>query len=809
VQRYVCVHGHFYQPPRENPWLEEIEIQDEAYPFHDWNERITEECYAANASSRILNGSGEILDIVNNYSRISYNFGPTLLNWMERHEPDVYRLILDADKDSQSYFGGHGSALAQVYNHMIMPLANKRDQRTQTIWGVRDFAWRFGREPEGMWLSETAVDISTLEALAEQKIRFTILEPGQAARIRPLTGGRTWTDVRGGLIDPRRPYRVFLPSGNRIDVFFYDAAASRAVAFESLLDSGESFARRLTGLLEESRPGAQLAHIATDGESYGHHHRFGEMALSFALQVIESSKNIKLTNYAQFLELCPPESEVEIVENTSWSCSHGVERWRSGCSCGAGHTAGWSNNWRGPLREALDGLRDRLAGSFERLAGELFTDPWRARDAYINIILDRSPANINRVLTVQAGRMLKPDETVRALKLLEMQRQAMLMYTSCGWFFEDIGRIETKQILEYAARAMQLARDVTGESFEQDFVQVLKRATSNNPDLGDGGAIYVNSVQPAVVDLPAVVAHYAMTSLFNGNGETARIYCYDVERLEYRDFASGRARLALGRARLTSMITREHVEMDYGVLHLGDHNLDGGVRQLDSDHQFEDMVEDVAGAFRRTDYSGTIRALDRNFEDDSYSLRSLFRDEQRRILDQVLDTTLADVEAVYRHLYEDNESLIRFLDDLKAPLPSSLRAAAEVVIASDLRRSFLTADFDPDEISRMFAETRTWGLNLDVKGLGFVLEQAMERRAHQFLMNPHRTAPLERLNLLVSLLTVLPFEIDLRNSQNDVYRVMKSTYPEMKARASRDDPAAQRWVAEFSSLGKALSIHVE
>ena len=809
MQRYVCVHGHFYQPPRENPWLEEIEIQDEAYPFHDWNERITDECYAANASSRILNGNGEILEIVNNYSRISYNFGPTLLSWMERHEPDVYALILNADRESQSHFGGHGSAVAQVYNHMIMPLANKRDQRTQTIWGIRDFAWRYGREPEGMWLSETAVDVPTLEALAEQNVRFTILEPGQAARLRPLGGSRTWTDARGGLIDPRRPYRVLLPSGKHIDVFFYDSAASRGVAFESLLDSGEAFARRLSGLLDESRPGPQLAHIATDGESYGHHHRFGEMALSVALQVIESSDSTKLTNYAQFLEICPPESEVEIIENTSWSCSHGVERWRSGCSCGAGNAPGWSNDWRGPLREALDRLRDRLAVSYERLAGELFIDPWRARDTYIDIILDRSPTNVVLVLTLQAGRTLTPDETVRALKLLEMQRQAMLMYTSCGWFFEDIGRIETTQILEYAARAMQLALEVTGESFEQEFMQILERARSNNPDLGDGAEIFISSVKPSVVDLPAVVAHYAMAAMFNGDDETSRIYCYDVARWKYKEYASGRARLAIGRARLTSMITREHAEMDYGVLHLGDHNLDSGVRQLESARQFEEMVEDVAGAFRRADYSDTIRALDRHFGDHSYSLRSLFLDEQRRILDQVLDTTLANVDAVYRRLYEDNESLIRFLDDLRAPLPSSLRVAAEVVIASDLRRSFLTADFDPDEISRLFAETRNWGLNLDAKGLGFVLEQAMERRAHQFLQHPHRTAPLERLNLLVSLLSDLPFAVDLRKSQNDVYRVMKSTYPEMKARSSGNDPAAQRWVAEFSTLGKALSIHVE
>lgn len=807
MQRYVCVHGHFYQPPRENPWLEEIEIQDEAYPFHDWNERITEECYAPNASSRILNEQGKILEIVNNYARISFNFGPTLLTWLERHAQDVYEAILVADKESRRRFGGHGSALAQVYNHLIMPLANERDKRTQTIWGIRDFEHRFGRAPEGMWLSETAVDVETLEALAEQGIRFTILEPHQAQRVRPF-GRRNWTDVSGGRIDTTRPYTVNLPSGRSINVFFYDGAASRAVAFENLLNDGETFARRIAGILSADRTGPQLAHIATDGESYGHHHRFGDMALAYALRYIEERQLAHLTNYAQFLEICPPEQEVEIVENTSWSCSHGVERWRSACGCGAGPDPDWTLEWRAPLREALDYLRDNLAQPFEAMAGQIFPDPWRARDEYIAIILDRSRANVNRVLTGLAGRLLSESETVQALKLLELQRQAMLMYTSCGWFFEDVGRIETVQVLAYAARAMQLAEDLFGTSFEEEFLNILERAESNDPVLGNGAAIYRAQVKPAVVGLPAVAAHFAMTSMFNGRDEVGEIYCYDTERIEYEMESAGRARLALGRVRLTSQITRERMTFSFAALHLGDHNLDAGVREFQSEEAYAAMVDDVSRAFKRADISDTVRALDRHFDDHSYSLQSLFRDEQRRILDQVLDSTLKDVEAVYRHLFEDHESLILFLDDLGTPLPRPLRVTAEFVLNTDLRRAFLVGSVDPMEIRQQFQAARTWGLDLDIAGLSFVLEQTIERRARQMRRRPSRLGPIQRLNDLISLCASLPFTVDLRSAQNDYYHVLIHVYPGMKEDMEAGDPAATRWVDEFVALGSALSVHV-
>ena len=389
---YICVHGHFYQPPRENPWLEAVELQDSAYPYHDWNERITAECYAPNGASRILTPEGRVGKIANNYRRISFNFGPTLLSWLKTTSPETYRTIVDGEKESREHFGGHGTAIAQAYSHLILPLANSRDKRTQVIWGIRDFHSHFGRQPEGMWLPETAVDLESLEIMAQQGIRFTILSPGQAARVRKISA-RTWSDVSGARIDPTMVYRLRLPSKRTINIFFYDGPISHGVAFEGLLDNGEKLADRLMGAFSEGRAWPELVHIATDGETYGHHHHRGEMALTYALDHIESKELAALTCYGQYLAEHPPTHEVEIFERTSWSCVHGIERWRSDCGCNSGR-AGWNQSWRAPLREAFDGLRDTLAGRFEETAGGLLKDPWAARDDYIDVLLDRSEENV-------------------------------------------------------------------------------------------------------------------------------------------------------------------------------------------------------------------------------------------------------------------------------------------------------------------------------------------------------------------------------------------------------------------------------
>ncbi|MFC1929097.1 DUF3536 domain-containing protein, partial [Chloroflexota bacterium] len=484
MERYICIHGHFYQPPRESAWLEYVELQDSAYPYHDWNERITAECYEPNSTSRILDGDGFISQIVSNYARMSFNFGPTLLAWIEKHDPSVYQAIIEADRQSQQNFSGHGSALAQAYNHMIMPLANHRDRYSQVLWGIRDFEHRFGRQLEGMWLPETAVDLETLDILAEMGIRFTILAPHQAKRVRKLATEK-WKEVGDASVDPTRAYLVNLPSGRQINIFFYDGPISRAIAFEDMLNSGEAFAERLIDAFSEKRNHPQLINIATDGETYGHHHRFGDMALAFALHHIETNNLAKITNYGEYLEKYPPTHEVEIVEKTSWSCMHGIDRWWSDCGDNSGAHPKWNQAWRTPLRDALDWLRDSMAGQYEGKAKQYLKDPWAARDDYINIILDRSPDNVARFMSQHATRELNEAERITTLKLLELQRHAMLMYTSCGWFFDDLSGIETVQVIQYAGRVVQLAQGLFGNDTEQHFLELLKKAKSNIPEQGD------------------------------------------------------------------------------------------------------------------------------------------------------------------------------------------------------------------------------------------------------------------------------------------------------------------------------------
>jgi alpha-amylase/alpha-mannosidase (GH57 family) len=808
VERYICIHGHFYQPPRENPWLEAIELQDSAYPYHDWNERITAECYGPNAASRILDGEQRIVQIVNNYAKISFNFGPTLLAWMEARAPEVYQAVLEADRESRRRYSGHGSALAQAYNHMILPLATRRDKRTQVLWGIRDFEHRFGRFPEGMWLPETAVDLETLDILAQCGIRFTILSPHQASKVRAI-GARAWRDVSGGRVDPSMAYRVQLPSNRQLSVFFYDGPISRAVAFENLLVKGEYLAERLLHAFSSARHWPQIVHIATDGETYGHHRRHADMALAYALDYIETHQLARLTNYAEYLERHPPTHQVQITENTSWSCAHGVERWRSDCGCNSGMHPGWNQQWRGPLREALDWLRDTLAPCFERAAARLLRDPWAARDDYISLILDRSRDNVSRFFRRHAGRELTPAERVEALKLLELQRHAMLMYTSCGWFFDELSGMETVQVIQYAARVVQLAQELFGDSVEEELLRRLQHARSNLAEHGDGRRIYETLARPALVDLRKVGAHYAVSSLFETYNHRTQTYCYTVEREDYRLLTQGKARLALGRATVTSDITEESLRITFGVLHLGDHNVSGGVREFQGDQAYARLAEELSEVFRRGDLPEVIRGLDREFGGGTYSLRLLFRDEQRKILRQIIESALEQAEALYRGFYHDHAALMRFMTALGVPLPNRFEIAAEVTVNTDLRRAFESEEPDLDRIRSLLDEAKAAGVRLDHASLEFALRKTLERFSGAFRSRPEDASQLARLSELTALARTLPFEVNLWRVQNDFYAVLENRYGAMAARARQGDPEAHQWLELFRELGERLTVRVD
>ena len=591
MERYLCIHCHFYQPPRENPWLEAVEQQDSASPYHDWNERITAECYAPNSAARILSGDGRISEIVNNYSSISFNFGPTLLSWMENRAPETYAAILEADAVSQQRFSGHGNAIAQAYNHIILPLANRRDKETQVLWGVRDFEERFGRAPEGMWLPETAVDVETLEVLADRGLKYTVLAPHQARHVRK-SGGTRFRNVEGAKIDPTQAYVCKLPSGRSISLFFYDGPISRAVAFEGLLTNGETFASRLMSGFSDHRKWPQLMHIATDGETYGHHHRHGEMALAYALHHIESK-----TWRASRITASSWKSSRRRTKSRYRNARRGVAHtaWSAGIAIAdAIQAANRSGGKTGAARYAMRWIRCGIPWQkpYEEHAGTLLRDPWIARDAYISVVGGRTEIRLEEFFDGHAAHSLSEDEKVRALKLLEMQRHAMLMYTSCGWFFDELSGIETVQVIMYAGRALQLAVEIFGgEHLEETFLEQLKQASSNLSEFGNGADIYRRWVKPAAVDLLKVAAHYAISSLFDRYAEHSAIYCYDVELLEQHRQESGRAHLSLGRAHVSSEVTRETMEVSFGVLHFGDHNVNAGVRVFRNAEEFQNINE--------------------------------------------------------------------------------------------------------------------------------------------------------------------------------------------------------------------------
>ena len=803
--RYVCVHGHFYQPPRENPSLEAIELQDSAYPYHDWNERITAECYAPNATSRILDSEQRIVQLVNNYAHMSFNFGPTLLSWLESKSPAVYEAIQDADKLSRLRSSSHGSAIAQGYNHMILPLANRRDKITQVKWGIVDFQHRFGRRPEGMWLPETAVDTETLEVLAENGILFTILAPRQAKRVR-RKGSRSWKDLSTVGIDPSRAYIVTLPSKKTISAFFYDGPISQGVAFEGLLNDGKRFAERLLSGFSDTRDWPQLVHIATDGESYGHHHRYGEMALTYALQHIEANKLAELTNYGQFLERHPADHFVEIVENSSWSCVHGVERWRSNCGCNSGGHGNWTQEWRAPLRAALDWLRDTLIPVYQEKAQSLLKEPWLARDNYIRMIINRSEANLAAFFADHATHPLNPEEQVGALKLLELQRHALLMYTSCGWFFDELSGLETVQVIHYASRAVQLAKEFIGDQIESQFLERLRNAKSNLPEHGDGAQIYEKWVKPAYINIDKLAGHYAVSSVFENYSEKTSIYCYHVDREEYSLEAEGKQRIAIGRARFSSDITREAATLSFGVLHLGDHNVTGGVQRFNDIERYQDLKNKLTQSFSKADIAGVIRILDEEFGKQIFSLSSLFRDEQRKIVNLILNDSLSSASAAYRTIYENQAPLIRFLHGLSIPVPTAFRTAAEIALNSQLRQAFERAELDVDNILSYLKEAAASQVTLDETTLEYAFRKRLETEARHFAAQPDDLEAIQRFRKWLELVTALPFPINLWATQNVAYNPLIKAIEKHRRDAENGDSDAQNWMNELSALCEGLRI---
>lgn len=826
---YITLHGHFYQPPRENPYLNTIERQPSAYPFHDWNERIHYECYRPNAFARVLNDNGEVIGIVNNYEYLSFNIGPTLMSWLERYDVEVYQKILEADRKSCEKFNGHGNAIAQAYNHMILPLANQRDKYTQIRWGKEDFRSRFKRDPEGMWLAETAVDYPTLEVLIDEGIQFIILAPSQAERCRPFPSEDNvdpdWLEVGGGQIDPTRPYRCYIADGRHIDIFFYDGPISRDMGFNDVLSSSDHFAGRLGQAVRGDHRPAQLISVATDGETFGHHKGGTEKCIAYALTEEFANRGWTVTNFAHYLSINPPTWEVELKPVTAWSCCHGVSRWEDDCGCGGGGV--WHQKWRRPLRNALNWLRDQLEDIFEETGRQFFRDPWQARDEYIEVLRDRTPSKVDVFLSRHSLRQLSPAEQVDALRLLEMQRHCMLMYTSCGWFFEEISRPEGVQILRYASRAVELAGEVSGVQLEKEFLHRLEHAPSNVDGFKTGAGVYQQLVVSSQITFQQVAAHYAISSLFNSYLPQERVYCYDVQQLDYQRQQMGTLTLAVGQVRLVSEITWESSHLVFAVLHIGGWDFHCCIQPFTGRRAYTALKDTLFDALKQASTAQTILAMSQLFGDQYFSLEDLFAEERHRIIQQLTENTKAGLDQLYTQVYRDNYSVLVGFRRNELPVPQELQVAVDVALSHrclTMVRSLEQAIDDPQQVISCLAELETIAQEADHMRVHFnileaktTLEQLIVRSLWHLLYDGDPatlTEDIQRVESMIEIGNQLHLGISLDRAQEVYYHCLNSQIvPQCILPSTTDSGAITcRWevsqIRPLLKLGQKLAVDV-
>lgn len=780
--RYICIHCHFYQPPRENPWLRVIEVQDSAAPFHDWNERILSECYSANSLARMADHQGRILSIMNNYEFVSFNIGPTLLSWIEQHSPDTYQRILMADAASASRFSGHGNAIAQVYNHIIMPLASRQDKLNQVSWGIQDFVKRFNRQPEGIWLAETAVDIETLEICADAGIKYTILSPFQAHRIRKKGKSQDWQDVTGGKINPSTSYQITLPSQQKMAIFFYDAPISQAVAFENLLRSSEVFVNRLMDGFSDSRENAaQLVHIATDGESYGHHSKFGDMALASTLQTLRSKKDISLTNYGEFLEKYPPEWEVEIYANTAWSCSHGIERWRSNCGCEGGSQPGWTQEWRKPLRNALDGLKAKCDILFRQKMRDYVADPWQVFQRYYEI-QDIAALDVReRFILENATRDLTKREISECLKLLEIARNCMLMYTSCGWFFAEISGIETVQILKYAGRVLQLLQDF-GIDYEDAFLATLAKAPSNLQNLKNGKTVYQTYIKTAVVTLKRVCVHYAINSLFTAYSPITRIHDYLIQNLDTRTESLGQTTLSIGQVCIQNITTLEEKRFEYAILHYGDIEFHCAAAEFSSQNVYEIRKQLLFSTYKTSHLTQLIQTLSQEFHQEYYTLKDAFAESNRRIISTVTHDEIDRLSDLLFYNADKNRKLLNFCKQEFIPIPTLFLFSQEFTIQKRLEHLFdnkIDGTKIYESVADLVTQAQSFGLTIRTDQFAAAIMHRLAETSFECFQNPTSLPKFEEMRALIKAVHLLPGQPALWSIENQWFLFIQQQEPRL------------------------------
>lgn len=759
--KYLCIHGHFYQPPRENAWLDMIEQQDSAAPFHDWNERICAECYGPNALARLLDGQQNLIQLTNNYSRMSFNFGPTLLSWMEKQEPEVYYAILEADKISQTRFGGHGSAIAQVYNHIILPLANARDKETQIKWGIADFTKRFGRQPEALWLAETACDTPTLCALADAGMKFVILAPGQCARVRKI-GTDKWEEV-GSAVDPKRAYQCNLPNGKQIALFFYDGPISQGIAFSDTLSSGEKLASRLLGTYNHSEE-AQLMHIATDGETYGHHQKFADMSLAYCLKKVEETPDVNLTVYGEFLEKYPPQYEAQIVENSSWSCCHGVERWRADCGCNSGR-AGWHQKWRAPLRAALDFVRDELIKTFETVGKEYFKDPWAARNDYVDLMSDRS-LDAQHCFFLKHATEKAWNDRAGALMLLEMQKNALFMYTSCGWFFDEISGIETVQIMQYACRALELNKRLTGNDLEPAFIEKLAAAPSNIKELKNGARVYERYVKPQTTPIEKLALEHIITLMADETTNPHRAFSCEVLSFAPRKLTAPHARLWAGEIALKSTVTLVEQKFCFAAFRRGAAEFTCAVQTHDGTDP-SGWLNELETLFNAQKYEEVHAVIVKHLA-HVYTVSSMINDVRRKVMQSTFRKMDEQTDVSFSKLFEAQYPVVRALQVIGAPVPPAFIPVAEFVLAEDIKAEIRAADINIGSLEELMEDVKALGLNIAPR-VNDVVTDKVTNLAFAFARNPEKTSAAMKLVELLNYAEIFGFKPDTVKAQEFVF----------------------------------------
>jgi alpha-amylase/alpha-mannosidase (GH57 family) len=820
---YVVIHGHFYQPPRENPWIEKIEEEVSARPFHDWNSRIAAECYIPNSCARIYDGSRHILDIVNNYNKLSFNFGPTLLAWLEDNASFAYQRLQAADHLSLIRLG-HGNAIAQAYNHIILPLANSRDRETEVVWGLKDFEYRFGRQAEAMWLPETAANYPTLATLAAHGMKYVILSPYQARRVRPLEG-RVWETVDAQTLDTTQAYRCFLPDSSKdpkksqyIDVFFYDGGVASDLSFGGLLNDSKEFVDRLVKGFRPDLPRPQLLNVATDGENYGHHHMFGELGLAYALEKVISQEGFTLTNYATFLELAPPLMQVELEvgpkqAGSSWSCAHGVGRWKEDCGCSTGGPPHWNQRWRAPLREAFDYLNDRLAKVYEEEGPKYLKDPWAARNDYIEVILDRREETIAGFFSRHGTKGLTRQNWLTPLRLLEMQRHTLLMYTSCGWFFNDLAGLETIQVMKYAARALQLGDYFDKKSLEEPFLKILEQARSNVPEAGNGRDIYLRRIKPAVVDYPKVANQWAISWLKDRERQCpSHVYHFQVKPQEHGVETQGTLTLASGRLQVTSGVTWREETMSFFTVHLGSYLYRTAVLQNCSQEKFLTLNQELFQILTQTP-EDLIPLLASRLGERYYTVHDIFQEEKEQIFLDLLRENREEALTDIMHHFANATPVLKVMATEALPIPRLYEALGEITLNRHLVDILRRQEHEPEllpaseEMQDLLKEAGLFAFKLESHEGSQILRRILDHHLMDLSADFNQEAA-DSLMRFLELQRRIPITVEMVEAQNFFFALLKEHFAALATRAAKD--AQLRKLAEtLVNIAAALGFNPE